>query len=129
MPETALNFSALSVHFEFGGTSDSTEVNGEIASASVGIADSHVTQQFLGAINQTNLPLAQEGLSGLVGAGFPAPVGSPIELELLEALLPPGAKPTDLSNAFLSTINANAPLFTRLMLNGQFEQPMFAVSL
>lgn len=126
---TSLNFTGLNAHFEFGGTSDSTQVNGEIASASIGLAGTSVTQQFLGAIQDTNLPLSQQGLTGLIGAGFPAFVGSPIEVELLENLLPSDATPADISNAFLNTIQTNAPLFTRLVLNNQLEQPMFTVSL
>ncbi|GJJ14362.1 hypothetical protein Clacol_008626 [Clathrus columnatus] len=129
VPSTTLNYTDLNVHFEFGGAINSAEVNGNIASAPVAISNARVNEQFLGAIKETNLPFGQENLSGLVGAGFPAPIASPIEMELIQASLPSNAQGVDVSNKFLNTILSNAPLFTRLILEGQFEQPMFTVTL
>ncbi|KAF8530169.1 aspartic peptidase domain-containing protein [Hysterangium stoloniferum] len=119
--------SGLGIEFDYGDSTHPTSAIGGIVSGPVSIAGMQVQNQFLGAVNFTNTVPIDHGLSGIFGAGFP--INSFIFAKLVFEALPPEATDTQIADKVISVLPAQAPLLSRLVLDGQLAQPMFTVTL
>ncbi|KAF8530170.1 aspartic peptidase domain-containing protein [Hysterangium stoloniferum] len=124
---SSFNPSGLDIEFDFGDSTHPTFAIGSIVSGPVSISGMQVQNQFIGAINSTNSPVVDDGISGFFGAGFPT--NSFILTKLLPKELPAQFTGPQLTDKFISIMSTQAPLLSRLALDGQLAQPMFTVTL
>ncbi|KAF8530168.1 acid protease [Hysterangium stoloniferum] len=124
---SSFNSSGLGIEFKYGNSFLPTSAAGVIVSGPVSIAGMQVQNQFLGAINFTNIAVIKTGLSGIFGAGFPFSSG--ILAKLLPKELPAQFTYPQVTDKIISVLPAQAPLLSRLVLDGQLAQPMFTITL
>lgn len=90
---------------------DGTAATGSLAVDDVMLANLPSMNQIIGLVNDTNVTLAQQGISGVLGMGFPR--GSAIARSLLGTSS--NASATPLLTTILSNNNNSYPIFTLLL--------------
>jgi hypothetical protein len=122
-----------SVVFTFGDINHETIKSGPIVSGTVSVGGLQMGGQLLAAISATNDSLAQNGISGIFGVGFPGPVSSDIVGNIIKQALGPAFpeiranKSTEITDITLALIPTAGPLLPRMVINGLLDQPMFVV--
>ncbi|TKY86451.1 hypothetical protein EX895_004600 [Sporisorium graminicola] len=90
---------------------DTTFASGIVVADNISISDLSVPQQVFALINATNVTLGTQGISGVLGLGFPR--GSVVSRSLLgyEAQIGSGVKTLPLMTSLLQTSGESYPLF------------------
>ncbi|KIJ46018.1 hypothetical protein M422DRAFT_29439 [Sphaerobolus stellatus SS14] len=112
----------LDFRIDYGDSNEPSFAAGVTLSGTVSLAGTQLDNQFIGAVNDTNT--LTDGLTGVFGVGFHTI--SAIESSLLTQ---DGASASTFTDTLNAQIAAQGPFLTRLILNGQLDQPLFTITL
>lgn len=93
---------------------DTTQATGFLGVENVTLANVGVSQQIFGLVSSTNVTLLRQGISGVLGLGFPR--GSAIARSLVNYTQAINGRSTPLMTSLISSSNVSYPLFS-LQLN------------
>ncbi|KIJ31215.1 hypothetical protein M422DRAFT_36305 [Sphaerobolus stellatus SS14] len=117
-------FKPAGIHFKipYGDSSEPAFAAGAIVSGPVSLGGAQLDNQYIGAVNDTNVLI--DGLTGVFGIGFHS--NSDIALSLL---VDTNATETTLTDTLNAEVATKGPFLSRLITNGQLHQPMFTMTL
>ncbi|KII86691.1 hypothetical protein PLICRDRAFT_114010 [Plicaturopsis crispa FD-325 SS-3] len=122
-PTSSFVSSNASVTLNYGDSTTGTFAIGPIGTDTASIAGMSMSGQQFGAIDNTTNPTITYGAAGIFGLGFPSE--SVIQSNVVNQQF---NNPSTTDN-FLSTIDKNGPLLSRMAQSGALDQPMFSITL